>query len=148
MTNRSHKGIDVDFGFGHIITIDEKLVQLIEDINQIGLITHMSCENNVHGRTWISFIDSAHAQFFMNLIAANASKGLKKKVLNATTTEYDKNPDSFKIPGRWWVDTYVQCFGEKAHIRISIRFPRAHLAEVEEIIHRVSTTCFVDGKKE
>jgi hypothetical protein len=147
VTRRSHKAVEVAISSHYTVLIDEKVAQLVEDLNRLGLFTHMSCENNVHGRTWISFIDSTHAKFFMNLVAANASAALRRKIMNSTTEEYDRNPDGWKIRGRWWVDAYVQCIDEKAHVRISIRFPRAHLPEVEEIVHRVATTCFVDGKK-
>lgn len=120
--------------------IDEKMVELVTALCDLGLETHMSCQNNVDDRAWVSFKKEEHARTFLELIAKDDGD-LRYFVQNATTEYYDKRKDRFKLKGRWWVDVYVRPVldankfwnGDLAS-HISVRFPKKHLKEVTKII--------------
>lgn len=123
-------------GVRYKVRIDKEIVDLVKALNYIHMETEMSCQNNIDDRVWVSFKFPYGAASFMELIAER-SPNLRKKVINATTEKYDKENNRIKCKDRWWVDSYVNVNGQFAKqfgIRISIRFPRKHLREVEKIV--------------
>lgn len=136
---RQHKAQEVYLNQLGQVEVDEKIVDLVTALCDLGWTTRQSCQNN-NGRVWISFYDSSFAAEFMELIA-KTSPNINHQVLSATNQEYDAQPDRFKVKDRWWIDAFAEVkhhpsglWTGEVQIRISIRFPRKHLQEVTEIV--------------
>lgn len=142
MSNNEHpfKLIRID---NHEAKIDKELVPLIKALNRVGWKTSMSCQNNGDDRVWIQFKKACYAEKFLFCISANSvydNNELACCVLNATTEMYDKSPYIWEWPNRWWVDSNIdtRLWQHGIEIRISVRFPRAHLKEVTKIMKDVA----------
>lgn len=123
---------------GPVVLIDNKIFDLVVALNELGLYTIMSCENNISGRVWIQFAKSDYASNLIALVARNSPK-LKNKALLASTQRYDEHPDRWKVRGRWWVDSNVHTHERKdsglwVAVRTSIRFPRTQLQEITRVV--------------
>ena len=145
--DHSYKTIMID---GYPVDVDVDIVDLVKALNELDLKTHMSCQDNTDDhRVWICFYVSSYATRFLELVAAE-SETLQGCVLAATTQHYDTLPDDdiWVYKDRWWVDCFTHPFyaderdvedGEYEWqgdivIRISVRFPRAHLDEVTRVV--------------
>lgn len=126
-------------GHDRTIRIDVEIVDLVMALNNLEWYTAQSCQDNVFGRVWISFIKAQDATYFLNLIACY-SDNLRECVLAATTENYDKHPNRWKFKDRWWIDAFLNTFlwrkkiEQRVEINISVRFPREHLEEVTSIV--------------
>lgn len=134
-----HPFKEVNLNMVGLVKVDEKVVDLITALCDLGWITRQSCQNNF-GRVWIGFHHANYASEFLELIARRSEK-LRSCVIRATTEQYDKAPRRLKIEKRWWVDSYVNSFYARewtAHsrigIHISVRFPKSHLKKVTKIV--------------
>jgi hypothetical protein len=138
-----HKAKTVELANVGKAKIDVKIIDLVTALCDLGLLTNMSCESQKHadGRVWISFYQANSAVKFMELVANDASVDLKRCIKQAATQRYDETHGRWPVYNRWWVDCYVQPVLTKKHkwtnkleIRISVRFPKSHLAEVTHLV--------------
>jgi hypothetical protein len=126
--------------------VDEELAPLILALWQAGIDTHMSCQENFPGITWIHFPTSEDAEGFLDLVAVYPEGRRIRRTLydriagcgSDKDWQYDLHPHDWGVKEDVVGDEVVEtCIGPTDFgFSVCIRFPKTDLPLITKRVRR------------